>query len=247
MATATAETIPRPCGWSAVHGIMATTTLRGPRPKPTGGASRPGGAIILMKTGQALTTRITKISRRSERYEAALVNFMDARQELLNARKAKGFKPPASSSSSKGGKGKGKGKRRKGKGKGKFRKGGKYKGKGKSKGKANLREDQKAAIAERHPPFKVLCAQGARRAAAFRVCRTQEKTSTHRLTYASWRPEGGTAKDEKWFQLSGVDAMTGTIAVDSLQIGLLLRYSGFRSSGGRRITSRCSTCSRGTR
>ncbi len=96
--------------------------------------------------------------QKSERYEAALVNFMDARQELLNARKAKGFKPPASSSSSKGGKGKGKGKRRKGKGKGKFRKGGKYKGKGKSKGKANLREDQKAAIAERHPPFKVLCA-----------------------------------------------------------------------------------------
>ncbi len=64
---------------------------------------------------------------------AALVNYMDARQELLKARKAKGFKPPASSSSSKGGKGKGK--RRKGKGKGKFRKGGKSNEKGKSKSK----------------------------------------------------------------------------------------------------------------
>ncbi len=73
-----------------------------------------------------------------------------------------------------------------------------------------LREDQKTAIQDRFKGFSIRCAQGARNAAAFRTCSTKDKACTHRVTYASWRPENGTVAEERWYRLSGVEAMTET-------------------------------------
>ncbi len=89
----------------------------------------------MQQTTQVAAESLTEEEKiaRSERYEAALVNYMDVRQELLAARRAKGFTTPTPSAGGKSGKSKGKGK---GKSKGKGKRGkGRRKGFGKSFGK----------------------------------------------------------------------------------------------------------------
>ncbi len=65
-----------------------------------------------------------------------------------------------------------------------------------------LRADQREAVEKKYPGFTIRCAPGAQAAAAFRSCQTQDKVSTHRLTFASWKPEEG---PEKWYQMSNVE------------------------------------------
>ncbi len=42
------------------------------------------------------------------------------------------------------------------------------------------------------------------------MCSTQDKTRPHRVTYASRRLENGIVVEERWYWLSGVEAMTET-------------------------------------
>lgn len=71
----------------------------------------------------------------------------------------------------------------------------------------DIKDDQLLHLKEA-TGLDVLMVQGARKAIAYRTCTHRIPEATKRVTFASWRPEKGDAKDEVSYQLTGVEDVT---------------------------------------